>query len=132
MLVFCGGCADAACLQYADATISGTLTRQTFAGPPNFESIAAGDAPVTRLVLVPDRPHCVARGTAPGLEPAVRRAQAFQLEDADIAADSASPSPWDLVQRRVTCSGSLSHQRTARDYSQVILHARACVLDAQP
>jgi hypothetical protein len=36
---------------HAKATVSGTLTVQIFAGPPNYESIAKGDAEEKALIL---------------------------------------------------------------------------------
>jgi Domain of unknown function (DUF4431) len=49
------------CLQFEPAvtTIVGKLIRKTLAGPPNYESIKAGDAPETYWFVAPARPLCV-------------------------------------------------------------------------
>ena len=38
--------------------LAGRLARRVYPGPPNYESVAAGDAPDTVLVLRLDRPAC--------------------------------------------------------------------------
>jgi hypothetical protein len=53
--------AHAQCLAYGGKVqMSGTLERRTFPGPPEFESIAAGDAPETVWLLRLNAPICVA------------------------------------------------------------------------
>ena len=65
-LISCAPAADApsdeqsACLNIVppqtDATVAGKLTIQLFAGPPNYESIASGDAEEQTLILeLPER-----------------------------------------------------------------------------
>ncbi len=52
--------ANAECLTYNErVTVSGKLTRQTFPGRPNFESVARGDEPETYFVLRLDHAACV-------------------------------------------------------------------------
>jgi hypothetical protein len=50
---------QAACLRYQPDTVAltGTLSRRTEPGPPNFESVRGGDAPETYFYL--DLPHRV-------------------------------------------------------------------------
>lgn len=43
----------------ADATVTGVLKRMTFAGPPNYDSLAAGDRPETYFVLRLATPACL-------------------------------------------------------------------------
>jgi hypothetical protein len=52
-----GGCLDLV-WPNSRATVSGTLTRRLFAGPPNYESIANGDAEEWSLILELPRPIC--------------------------------------------------------------------------
>jgi Domain of unknown function (DUF4431) len=53
--------AHAQCLSYAGKVqLAGMLERKTFPGPPEFESIAAGDARETVWLLSLDTPVCVA------------------------------------------------------------------------
>src|SRR4051794_28659648 len=57
------GCAraDGQCLRYEPDTvrISGILTRETFPGRPNYESIQDGDEPETGFYLHLPRPLCM-------------------------------------------------------------------------
>ena len=46
----------------AKATVSGELTVQIFAGPPNYESIAKGDAEEKALILELPRRLCANDG----------------------------------------------------------------------
>jgi Domain of unknown function (DUF4431) len=50
------------CLQFEPAVTSivGTLTRKTFPGPPNYESIKDGDRPETYWYVIPATALCVA------------------------------------------------------------------------
>lgn len=48
------------CLKDGESvTLTGGLSRETFPGPPNYESIDNGDAPETVWVLTVERPQCV-------------------------------------------------------------------------
>src|SRR5437762_13578091 len=49
------------CLSYEPATVAlkGTISRKTFAGPPNYESIKKGDERETYWVLHLTKPVCV-------------------------------------------------------------------------
>lgn len=43
----------------ATVTLKGKMIRQTFAGPPNYESIKKGDSPETYWILQLTSPICV-------------------------------------------------------------------------
>jgi hypothetical protein len=47
------------CLQYGLVSLTGVLVRQTYPGPPDYESITKGDEPQIILVLQLDSPVCV-------------------------------------------------------------------------
>ena len=53
--------ASGACLNYEPqvVTIAGTIVVKVFAGPPNYESVAAGDAPERAYILQLAEPICV-------------------------------------------------------------------------
>ena len=42
-----------------DVTFTGTVSRETFPGPPNYESIDDGDTPETYWILTIRTPQCV-------------------------------------------------------------------------
>jgi hypothetical protein len=52
------------CLEYGRVSLSGILVRQTYAGPPHYESLTKGDAPQVILVLQLDGPTCVGGSSA--------------------------------------------------------------------
>lgn len=56
---FAGNATAAGCLDYGPIQLSGTLVRQTYAGPPDYESVTKGDAPLVIWVLSLDRTICV-------------------------------------------------------------------------
>lgn len=49
------------CLSYEPTKVrlTGVITRQTFPGPPNYESIKNGDKPETYWILKLEKPVCV-------------------------------------------------------------------------
>lgn len=49
----------APCLEYEIVSVSGTLVRQTYPGPPDYESLTRGDEPRVIWVLLLDRRICV-------------------------------------------------------------------------
>jgi hypothetical protein len=74
--------AGAECLSYAGrARVEGMLERKLFPGPPEYESIAAGDAPEIVWLIKLDAPVCVAADSTDrsGINAAVARASAIQL-----------------------------------------------------
>lgn len=50
---------DFTCLQYGPIQLAGTLVRQTYAGPPDFESVTKGDEPRVIWILQLDERVCV-------------------------------------------------------------------------
>lgn len=50
---------DNSCLTDGDsAELTGKVWRETFPGPPNYESIEGGDKPQTYWILTTDQPYC--------------------------------------------------------------------------
>lgn len=47
------------CLQYGPIQIAGMLVQHTYAGPPDYESVTKGDAPITVWKLQLDERICV-------------------------------------------------------------------------
>jgi len=70
--------AAADCLAFAPrAHLSGVLVRETFPGPPNFESIAAGDQAQTYFLLRLPSPICVEGD--PEISPGSKQVDEIQL-----------------------------------------------------
>lgn len=51
------------CLQYGPIQIAGMLVQHTYAGPPDYESVTKGDAPLTVWKLQLDERICVDANT---------------------------------------------------------------------
>jgi hypothetical protein len=49
----------AQCLYYGDASLTGRLVQQTYPGPPDFESVTKGDAPLVIWILQLDTGVCI-------------------------------------------------------------------------
>ena len=47
------------CVEYGHISLVGTLVRQTYAGPPDFESVTKGDAPQVIWILQLEERTCV-------------------------------------------------------------------------
>ena len=47
------------CVEYGSVSLVGTLVRQTYAGPPDFDSVTKGDEPVVIWILQLDERTCV-------------------------------------------------------------------------
>src|SRR5215470_13099408 len=76
----------AGCLPYEPSVVelTGTLIRETFPGPPNYESAQHGDAPEVYWLLRLSRPICVdADKTEPGLNPEQKDVRRIQLVFSD-------------------------------------------------
>lgn len=58
--MFLSAFSSAECLKDGqDVTFTGTVSRETFPGPPNYESIDDGDTPETYWILTISTPQCV-------------------------------------------------------------------------
>jgi hypothetical protein len=58
------GSLAAHCLYYGDVALSGRLVQQTYPGPPDFESVTRGDAPLTIWILQLDIGVCIISSSA--------------------------------------------------------------------
>lgn len=101
--------AQASCLNYGPASLTGRVVRQTYAGPPDFESTTRGDRPVVYYVLQLDYTLCVADSQVVG-----RGIRELQLEWS--AGDPAS-----LLGRKVTVIGELIRGGARHDKRDVIV-----------
>lgn len=110
--------AVAGCLGYdGRLTLTGKLIRQTFPGPPNFESIKDGDEPETGWYLILKRPLCMAAGKSPLTEApqaAVRRVQLI------LTAEQYQTERGRLDQR-VTVTGEPWSAHTGHHHAPVLL-----------
>ena len=109
------------CLSYEPAalTLSGKITRKTFAGPPNYESIKRGDEPETYWILRLARPICVnADKNMPGGAGLEKNVSDMQLVFSD---GSQYVRRKGLLGKQVIVSGKLSHAITGHHHTNVLL-----------
>lgn len=109
-----------ACLPYEPGivSLSGTLVRLDFPGPPNYESIEHGDARETTWLLRLDRAACTEAGKNDN-EPARLGLDRMQLVFLDGARDFEKYRP--LMGKHVTARGTLFHQLTGHHHTEVLL-----------
>lgn len=108
------------CLSYEPAvvTLSGTLVRKTFPGPPNYESVKKGDKPETNWFLELSAGLCLNEDpTQPDLNPKHSGVHEIQL----ILEPKQYQQYEDMVGREVIARGSLVGEHTAHHHTPVLL-----------
>lgn len=110
------------CLPYApaEATVSGTLGAETYAGPPNYDSIERGDLPQTAFFLALDKPVCVSGGGDPASAAAPERnVEKIRI---NLPADGALRKRMRLLMGKVAVTrGTLTHADSTRDRAVVVM-----------
>ena len=103
---------DQQCLSYEpdQVELKGTIRRQTFPGPPNFESVAKGDRPERYWVLHLAQPICVAANSEWEKETGV--------SDIQLVITKYDKT---LVGRKVVATGTLFHWQTGHHHTKVLL-----------
>src|SRR5262245_57379838 len=101
------GSLAAACLQYGAVTLTGRLVQQTYAGPPDYESVTRGDQPLVIWVLQVERGLCV--DAANSSDPSAYNEKEIQLVlGADQYAESPQYGPYrQLLGAKVIVTGAL-------------------------
>ena len=111
----------AGCLSYEPALVAlhGTLTRRTFAGPPNYEDIRKGDKAETFLFLNLVSPTCVNEDKAePDLNPSQKNIRRVQLVLVEAGAHDRVKA---LLGKSVVVTGTLFGGITAHHHTPVLL-----------
>ena len=102
----------------AQVNLKGTLSRKTFAGPPNYQDIRKGDKAETYWLLNLDSPICVNQDDpAPDVNPGRKGVRNVQL--VIRTEDYARFTP--IVGKRVVATGSLIGEITGHHYTPVLL-----------
>ena len=109
--------AMAQCLDYGPKVValSGTITRATFAGPPNFASVADGDKAEIIWVLKLEKPVCVLAAN----EIDVREDN--QKEVQLVLSPEQYKEYKGLVGQRVHVTGTLFHAITGHHFKTLLL-----------
>ncbi|WP_414617294.1 DUF4431 domain-containing protein [Yersinia intermedia] len=93
-------------------TLTGTLLRTTYPGPPNYESIETGDAPETYWVLQPDLPVSCATDA-----PANDDYSLLQL----VVKGDMYQTYQSLIAHRVEVSGHLMYSATGNHHTSLMI-----------
>ena len=110
----------------AVSTISGTLVRKTFPGPPNYEDIKTGDRPETGWYVSLARPVCVT-GT-PGDEIDGQDEGGVDLVQLVLTHDEYKTHSG-LVGKKVTVTGTFFRWHTGHHHTPVLLTVARLVPD---
>ena len=94
------GDAAAACLKYETVSITGTLVRQTYAGPPDYDSVTKGDEPSVIWIIQLDAGLCV-------VDPDPRYPKEYNELEVQLVAGGQSLRFQQLLGKRVIATGKL-------------------------
>jgi hypothetical protein len=93
----------AGCLRYDFVSLTGTLVRQTYPGPPDYESVAKGDEPLVIWVLQLDQSICVA-------DPDPRYPREYYEREVQLVVTPDQYARYkNLLGRKVIANGKLLH-----------------------
>ena len=118
--IACLGQTKSGCLSYQPAVVHlrGTLTRQTFPGPPEYASVKKGDRPETFWILVLEKPVCVdQRKMQSDLYPAESNVRRVQL----VLTPETYKQYKGLVGEKVIATGPLFARSTIHHRTAVLL-----------
>jgi hypothetical protein len=114
--------ATAACLEFGLAVqLNGNLIRQTFPGPPNYESVAKGDTPEVAWILHLDKPVCVKARPGDDIDVAISHLQDLQLVLAD---DGYYRQAKKFLTRKVMVTGVLFGAHTGHHHTPVLMDVK--------
>ena len=125
-LAFLSSSAGAAeCLKDGETvTFSGKVSRETFAGPPNYTSIDDGDEPETYWILTINNPRCVvAESMEDGsLYDVAKSTTRFQLAFEDASVYKLQKS---LVEKNATVTGQLFAGHTGHHHTKALVAVKS-------
>jgi hypothetical protein len=106
----------------AEARLTGRLTVQMFAGPPNFESTARGDAEERSFILQLEKPICADDGEF------VDAATSFDHVQVSASRDDMLAGLENAVGHIVTISGEAFGAQTAHHHAPLVIMAEHLAL----
>jgi Domain of unknown function (DUF4431) len=111
-------CAQGNCFSYEPELVKlyGTISRKTFSGPPNYESIRKGDKPETYWILHLLKPICTIASVDNDAEKGVKDIQLILTQEQYVAYKK-------LVGERVpvTLQGKLLHAISGHHHAPVLM-----------
>jgi hypothetical protein len=115
--------AQRVCLSYEPTvvTLTGTLVRETFPGPPNYSSISQADEAETYWLIVLGAPVCVSEDRAePALNPRQNAVNKVQL----VLQRQQYEQNRTLLGREVIATGTLFGEHTGHHHTPALLTVR--------
>jgi hypothetical protein len=111
------------CLSYEPAvvTLSGTLVRKTFPGPPNYESVKKGDRPETSWFVDLPESVCVNEDR---VDPDLNPKQSGILEIQLVLQPEQYQQRKEMIGRKVVATGTLFGEHTGHHHTPVLLTVR--------
>ncbi len=109
------------CLKEAeDVSFTGKVSRETFPGPPNYESIDDGDTPETVWILTIDSPRCVVATSMEDGSPyeVSKSTTRFQLA---FESSSVYQTQKSLVENEATVTGKLFVGQTGHHHTKALI-----------
>lgn len=95
--------AAASCIEYGPVTLTGTVVRQTYAGPPDYESVTKGDEPRVIWVLLLEPGICA-------LDPKQRYPrERYEREIQLVVGSDQYTSLGSLLGKKIVATGELQH-----------------------
>jgi hypothetical protein len=114
--------AAATCLEYVESQVVGSLVTRTFPGPPNYESITAGDRLESFFFVLLAKPICLSKGKS-SLEPALEEVREVQLL---LANDKVRVALQPFLGSEVSCTGTPLGAHTGHHHAQLLLENAEC------
>jgi hypothetical protein len=117
------------CLPYEPAIVSlhGVLELRDYPGPPNYESILAGDLKETAWVLRLDKTACTQASSDP-LNTARLGITLIQV----VLSESGYTEYANLVQQHVVATGQLFRAHTGHHHTEILLSASKLASEPPP
>jgi hypothetical protein len=103
--------ADASCLDYGPMSLTGRVVRQTYAGPPDFESVTKGDQPIVIYLLQLDYTLCIVES------------QLLAQNTREVQLEWRAGDPAALLGKKVTVTGELIRGEARHDKRVVMVAA---------
>lgn len=103
--------ADASCLDYGPMSLTGRVVRQTYAGPPDYESVTKGDQPIVIYLLQLDYTLCIVES------------QLLAQNTREVQLEWRAGDPASLLGKKVTVTGELIRGEARHDKRVVMVAA---------
>jgi hypothetical protein len=102
------------CVEYGSVSLVGTLVRQTYAGPPDFESVTKGDEPQVIWILQLDERTCVYSQS--------REAREYEQHEVQLQWNGKQPTNYlKLLGKRLVIDGALIRGGAQHDKRLVLI-----------